>query len=142
MEYADIQNKDGNEITVSLPGTLSATATNYGVFYIANRPIEIMAISESHLVAGTDAGTVSLQIEKLTGTQSLDAGSTILKTPIDLKGAINTTIKYSGYKGLSDRQLEVGDRLALKDIGTLTSVGGVCVSIYFKYINNGGYRNA
>ena len=141
MEFADIQNKDGNEITVSLPGTLSATATNYGVFFIANRPIEITKIKEVHNTAGSDGSAVTLQIEKLTGTTALDSGSTILNTAFNLKGTANTVVSYQGYKDLTiNRQLVEGDRLALKDAGTLTNVAGVCVTIYYKYLGNGQYK--
>ena len=140
-DFIQLENKDGNEIMVSLPGALSATATNYGVFFIANRPIEIMKIQISHTTAGTNAGAVTLQIEKLTGTDALDGGTELLKTAYDLKGTANTVISYSGYAGLTDaRILKEGDRLALKDSGTLTDLAGVCVTIYYKYANNGHYR--
>lgn len=139
-DYRQLINKDGNEITVNLGGTLSATAANYGVFFIANRPIEIVKVKEVHSTAGSDGSAVTLQLEKLTGTTALDSGSTILNTAFDLKGTANTVVSYSGYKGLnSNRILREGDRLALKDAGTLTNVAGVCVSIYFKYANNGHY---
>ena len=140
-DFGQIDNKDGNEITVSLPGALSATATNYGVFFIANRPIEIMKVKEVHSTAGSHADAVTLQIEKLTGTEALDAGSEVLKTAFNLKGTANTVVSYSGYTGLTDtRILKEGDRLALKDTGTLTDLAGVCVTIYYKYANNGHYR--
>ncbi|NLG03893.1 MAG: hypothetical protein GX567_08725 [Clostridia bacterium] len=140
-DFIQLENKDGNEIMVSLPGALSATATNYGVFFIAQRPIEIVKIKESHTTAGSNAGVVTLQIEKLTGTEALDAGSGVLKTAFNLKGTANTVISYSGYAGLTDaRILKEGDRLALKDSGTLTDLAGVCVTIYYKYANNGHYR--
>lgn len=139
-QYQDIENKDGNEITVSLPGTLSATATNYGVFFIANRPIEITKIKEVHSTAGSDAGAVTLQIEKLTGTTALDSGSTLLATAFNLKGTANTVVSYEGTRLTSSRQLVEGDRLALKDAGTLTDLAGVCVTIYYKYLGQGHYR--
>jgi len=64
IKNQDIQSKDGNEITVHLAGTLAQTAANYGIFFIANRPIEIMKIKEVHTVAGNDAGAVTLQLDK------------------------------------------------------------------------------
>ena len=139
IKNQDIKNKDGNEITVSLPGTLSATATNYGVFFIASRPIEIMKIKEAHTTAGSDADAVTLQIEKLTGTTALDSGSTILTTAFNLKSTANTVVSYSGTGLTVNRQLVEGDRLALKDTGTLTNLQGVCVTIYYKYLGQGHY---
>ena len=138
--YRDLIEKDGNDITISLPGALAATSTNYGVFFIANRPIEIMKVQISHTTAGTNAGEVTLQIEKLIGTDALDGGTELLKTAYDLKGTINTVNSYRGYNQLvRDRVLKEGERLALKDSGTLTDVAGVCVTIYYKYANNGDY---
>jgi hypothetical protein len=139
IKNQDIQNKDGNEITVHLAGTLAQTAANYGVFFIANRPIEIMKIKEVHTVAGNDAGAVTLQIEKLTGTTALDSGSTILTTAFNLKSTANTVVSYEGQGLTTSRQLVENDRLALKDAGTLTNLEGVCVTIYYKYLGQGHY---
>ena len=140
VQFQDIENKDGNSITASLPGALSATAANYGVFFIASRPIEVMKVSEAHTTAGSDGGAVTLQIEKLTGTTALDSGSTILATAFDLKGTANTVVSYQGVGLTVNVQLREGDRLALKDTGTPTDVAGVCVTIYYKYLGQGHYR--
>jgi len=138
-DFKELINKDGNEITVSLPGTLSATATNYGVFYIVNRPIEIMKIKEVHSTAGTDAGGSSLQIEKLIGTASTGGGDNLLKVAFDLNGTSNTVLSRKGYELYNNRILKEGNRLSLRLYGTPTDVAGVCVTIYYKYASNGHY---
>ena len=140
MDNLEIQNKDGNEMTISLPGVQPQTASNYGIFYIANRPIEIRKIKEVHSVAGNDGSAVTLQVEKLTGTTALDSGSTLLTTAFNLKGTDNTVVSYEGRGLTSNRILKEGDRLALKDSGTLTNLQGVCVTIYYTYANCGHYR--
>ena len=114
----------------TLHGTSAATAANYDVIDNIPFPIQIIAIYESHTTAGTDGSAVTLNIEKLTGTQALDAGAILLSTAFDLKGTINTVNTGTLTSTRSDLILSKGDRLALKDSGTLTDVAGVCVTIY------------
>ncbi len=138
--YREIENKDGDYIFVSLPGTLSGTAGYYGVFFTANNPIEIISISEMHSTAGSDGSVVTLNIERLSGTEALNSGDEICIANFDLKGTVNTVILKESGRELKNRQLKTGDRLALKDTGTLTSVAGVCVTIYYKRLGKGHYE--
>ena len=114
-------------------GLDAATATNYGVFWIVPFECVITEVREVHQTLGTDSSAVTLQIEKLTGTQALDSGVACLSTAINLKGTINTvvtpgldnTIDASGPR----LSLVRGDRLAMDDAGTLTAVANVTVVI-------------
>ena len=54
-------------------GVDAATAGNYGVFWIAPFACVVSEIREVHQTAGSSADA-ALTIEKLTGTQALDAG--------------------------------------------------------------------
>lgn len=110
-------------------GTDAATAGNYGVFWIVPFECTITEIREVHQTAGTDAGAVSLQIEKLTGTQALDAGVACLSTAFNLKGTINTVNTGTLTATPADVRLSRGDRLAMDDSGTLTAVANVTVVI-------------
>lgn len=140
--FRDIIQKDPFVITVSIPGIQAATATNYGVIFTALYEMEIVEVSEVHQTKGTDGGAVSLQLEKLTGTQALDAGATILTTAIDLKGTINTVVYPALTMTKINRVLLRGHRLALKDAGTLTAVAGVQLTIRMIYRGQGVYRNS
>lgn len=119
-----------------------SSSSNYDVFFTAIYPCEVMFVSETHRVAGTDLGVVSLNMEKLTSGQALGAGVVLLQTGFDLKGAINSPVVKSGLD-LSlvshSRQLVQGDRLALKTTGTLTGVAGVQVTVYLKRLGKGDY---
>lgn len=124
-------------LTVSavLAGALPATAANYGVFFVAPFACEVVSVRESHETAGTDAGAVTLDIEKLTGTQAPDAGVAVLgATKINLKGTANTVQAPALTGTTADKQLAAGDRLCLKDAGTLTAVAGVAVTVELKRI--------
>jgi len=139
VEFQDIDNKDGFFITATLNDTAAATAANYGVLFTAlKRKYEVMVVGEIHGTAGTNAGAVTLQLEKLTGTTAKGSGSNILVTAFDLKGTINTLVKKEGVD-LTGKTLDVGDRLAWKTSGTLTSVANVHITVYLKPLGRGGY---
>lgn len=135
----EIDLKDGFIIKAQLVGTQPATAANYEVFFIAPKPCMVLEVREVHRVAGTGAGAVTLDIEKLTGTQALGAGVNVTIAAFDLKGTINTVVTKK-YSALQNRTLNAGDRLALKDTGTLTSCAGLTVILYLIYLDNGNYR--
>ena len=131
VDARDLLNKRGTLVMV-IAGTAAATATNYGVIFIAPWSCAVTEIRESHQTAGTDGGAVSLNIEKLTGTQALDGGTNMLSTAFDLKASINTVRTGTLTTVGSTLQLVRGDRLALADSGTLTAVAGVTVTIDLK----------
>lgn len=122
-------------INYTLPGTSGATAGNYGVFFIAPYPCLVTGFQEVHQTAGTDGGSVTLQLEKLTGTQAPDSGTVLLQTALDLKGTANTVqnglmvVSSNPTIQLTTTFLAKGDRLCLKDSGTLTSVANVTVVV-------------
>ncbi len=122
-------------VSITLDGAAAATAANYGPFFIAPFACEVVSVREAHTAAGTDAGAVTLDIEKLTGTQAPDSGVAVLgATKINLKGAANTVQAPALTSTTADKRLAAGDRLCLKDSGTLTAVAGVCVTVELKAI--------
>ena len=122
-------------VHVTLPGVSAATAANYGVVFMALRPCFVRDVYEFHTTAGSDGSAVTLNIEKLTGTQAPDAGSTVLSTAFNLKGTANTQQQGALVASRVTRTLSKGDRLCLKDVGTLTAVAGVLVVIEVEYIS-------
>ena len=113
------------------------------VFFTAQYPCEIIWASEVHTTAGSDGSAVTLQLEKLTGTQAPGAGTTLLAAAFNLKGTANTVVTKKGTDLTTTRTnllLDSGDRIALLYSGTLTDVAGVQVSISIKQRNKGHYR--
>ena len=51
----------------------SDASTDYGVFFIAPWAVELIGFFETHEEVATDGGAVTLQLEKLTPGQALDA---------------------------------------------------------------------
>lgn len=117
----------------TIVGTAAATATNYGVFLIVPIACLVTKIQEVHQTLGTDAGAVSLNIEKLTSGVALDSGSAELSTAFDLKASVNVVRTGTLTTTASVRTLARGDRLAMKDAGTLTAVANVTVSVELQF---------
>ena len=107
-------------------GADAATAGNYGVFWIAPFECTVTEVREVHQTAST-SGT--LQIEKLTRTQALDAGVNVLSATISLSATADTVVTGTLTATEADRLLARGNRLAMKDAGTLTSGANVTVVI-------------
>ena len=120
-------------VSHTIVGTAAATAANYGVFFIVPVACLITKIQEVHQTVGSDGGAVTLTIEKLTGTQALDAGASTLASTIDLKGTINTVVTPTLSATSTSRTLAAGDRLAMDDAGTLTAVANVTILIELQY---------
>ena len=125
FDWRLLKNRPAIVIRHILAGTSAATAGNYGVFFIAPFPCEVLSVREVHETAGADAGAVTLDIEKLTGTQALDGGVAVLSSTINLKGTANTVSTGTLTGTRANRLLALNNRLALKDSGTHTAVAGV-----------------
>ena len=120
-------------VSVQLKNAEPATAANYAPFFISDRSMIVVAVSEVHGTAGTDAGAVTLQIERLQGTEAPDAGDTLLASALSLKTTANT-VQYATLVGTDVIRLGRGDRLCLKDAGTLTSVANLIVTVYLRLL--------
>jgi len=140
LEFKDILNKDPFIIPFSIQGTGAATTANYGVICVMPFKCELIQVQESHEVLGTDGGAVTLQIERLQGTEAPAAGDDLLVTAINLKGTINTVVTPALTATKTNRIFNKGDRVALKDSGTLTAVAGISGSLVFVPIGQGHHR--
>ena len=120
-------------VSHTIIGADSATASNYGVFFIAPERCYVKSVMEVHQVAGTDGGSVGLNIEKLTDGVALGSGVEVLESDMSLKETANTT--QSGIINFirGNSSLQAGNRLAMKDTGTLTSVSNVTVLVEIIY---------
>ena len=116
-------------VPVALPGAAPATAGNFNAFWIAPFACRVVGIKESHAVAGSDGGAVTLVVEKLTGTTAPGSGVSQQSANIDLKGTANTVQSPALSATAADLALAIGDRLALKLTGTPTSLASVVVVV-------------
>lgn len=119
---------------VRLPGTSGATAANYGHCFIAVAPCFVRAVKEVHGTAGTDASSVTVTLEKLTGTTAPGSGSAMLATTFNMKGVANTVQTGTFDADRTKRTLSAGDRMALKLSGTPTALADVVIIIEVEYL--------
>ena len=129
-----IRNQIVTPITVVLNGTQAATSGNYGVFFV-NRIGKVMTMSEIvevHGTAGTDAGDVTLQIERLQNTESSGNGNDLLSIAFNLKGTANTIQNGDLVSDNSVLVIEPNDRLGLSLSGTPTNVDDLIVTVYLQ----------
>lgn len=113
----------------TIPGAQAATATNYGTFFIVPVKSVLTKFEEIHQTAGSDGSDVLLNLEKLSGTTAPNSGDEMLSEDLSLKATANTLQEGSITTDTADRTLEAGDRLCLKDTGTLTAVANVSVLV-------------
>jgi len=129
INWANLQDRK-YYIQVNLAGSTPATAANYGNVFIA--PFACV-LSSVRLVYTTASTSGTLQIEKLTGVQALDAGQTMLSATISMSATANTVYTGTLTNTIANTQLAIGDRIALKDAGTLTNLVGLCVILEITY---------
>src|SRR5216684_2033476 len=122
VSYANIVNRL-ETLHIVLPGTSAATAANYGMVFIAPYTAMFTGAFEVHGTKGTDGSAVTVQIEKLTGTQASGSGTVLLATGFDMKGTINT-VQTASLASIARNNfaLKKGDRLGLVLTGTPTAI--------------------
>ena len=106
--------------------------------FIATGPCEVVAVSEVHTVAGSDAGAVTLDVTKCDGTEAPASGVTVLNATFDLKSTANTVVDATLTATKANRKLVDGERLGINVTGTLTAVAGGVVTIRIKQLQTNG----
>lgn len=120
------------EVSINLASTAAATADNYGIFYIAPYPVEVVSVRERHETAGSDGSAVTLMVSKVPSGTAKGSATACLSAGINLKGTADTNASGSLHATAANYQLTTGDALALVPTGTLTAVDGVSVTVELK----------
>ena len=140
IDTRDTFQKDARIILHSLDGIQPATGANYGHFYTALRKEEVMEVSVVWQVKGSDGGAVTLDMERLQGTEALDTEDTLFASTVNLTGDANVVNFPALTETKANRVLSRGDRLALKDTGTLTALVGLQITVKLKPVGKGNYE--
>lgn len=122
-------------VSTVVQDTSAATAANYGVFFTAPFACELMEAWETHKTLGTNGSAVTLALEKLEAGEALGSGVDMLDSTFNLKGTINTPQRVRSTTTRVNRVLSPGERVALKDTGTLTDVAHVQVTLLFRVLS-------
>lgn len=116
-------------IVKEIQGTTAATAASYGKIFTAPYPMTVIGVTEVHTTAGSDAGAVTLGLERCQGTEASGAGDALLASDFNLKGTAETVQTGTLTATTANLTLQRGDRLNLVDTGVLTAVAGVQVTV-------------
>jgi hypothetical protein len=117
-------------VTHTLLGTLCQTSTNYGQFFVADRPYQITGIAECHGV-NSSSGTLSIFKTAPGGVDTLimnSAFSTASSATIPQFATLLTDT--TGIK----LTLQQGDRLRCGSGGTLTNLTDQIIIVYLRPI--------
>lgn len=120
-----------------VPDTQAIDSSDYGTFWIAPAPCTVVSAMEVHQAVATDGGTVTLQVQRLQGTEAAGAGDNLLITPFNLKGTANT-VQYGSLvltrdAGIGYTNLAKGERLCLTTTGVLTGLRTVTVVVTVQF---------
>lgn len=94
-------------------------------FFVAPRAVKVVGITLRPTVAGTDAGAVTVQVEKVPSGTAIGSGTDLMSATLNLKGTANTNQTGSLSATASALRLAAGDALGVDFTGTLTSATGV-----------------
>jgi hypothetical protein len=120
--------RDRQLLTVSYVAKANAEVVD-SAFFIAQRPWRVAAVREIHSTAGTDAGTLTAEVNKCTGTETPSTGTAVhTANEFNLKATVNT-VQVGTLATGSVLELAVGDRLAVDIVGVTTASAGVCISV-------------
>lgn len=112
-------------------GGAALAANSDSAFFVATRPVRVLAISEVHAVAAGGASVV--QVTKDTGTTAPGAGTDLLtnttNTGFDLAATANTVQVGALVATAGVTSLAVGDRLAVDYAQAVQSTVGVVISV-------------
>lgn len=107
--------------------------------YQANRDCVVSSVQAYWSTAGTDAGAVTLDVTKDTGTNAPGAGTSVLNATVNLKGAINTVNTPALTATAATLAMAAGDRLAFKLTGTPTALAGLVVVVWLQPVGGLAY---
>jgi len=101
---------------------ITAGEINNSAWFIADDAWTITSIEEAHPVAEATAETLTVAVQKMTGTQALTGGINITEAAFNLKGAANTVQTGTLSKTAGRTTLADGDRIGI--ICNMTKVQG------------------
>lgn len=121
----------GFTVAHQLPGATAATAANYGSFWIAPAKCVVDSITYSWS-ANSTSGTI--RVEKVPSGTAQGSGTNLDTGTVDMSTGANTNQSATLSSTAATLELAAGDRLALVDGGTLTSLTDFVVTVGLHWI--------
>lgn len=123
--YMGLQGVDadaGSFIFVS--GEYTASSVDKAIF-VAPRACRVVGVTLRVTAAGTDAGAVTLMLEKVPSGTAIGSGTDLLSATLNLKGTANTNQTGSLSTTAGALDIAAGQSIGIDFTGTLTSATGV-----------------
>lgn len=121
----------GFTVNAFLPGSTAATAANYGSFWVAPAKCVVDSIVVS-FSANSSSGTV--EVEKVPSGTAQGSGTNLQTATVSTASGANTNQTATLSTTAATVELAAGDRLALEDGGTLTSLTDLVVTVGLHWI--------
>ena len=121
----------GFTVTVVLPGATAETAANYGSFWVAPAKCVVDSITYS-FSANSSSGTV--EVEKVPSATAQGSGTNLQTATVSTASGANTNQAATLSATAATLELASGDRLALEDGGTLTSLTDLVCTVGLHWI--------
>ena len=121
----------GFVVSHALVGAEPATAANYGSFWIAPAKCVVDSITYS-FSANSSSGTV--EVEKVPSATAQGSGTNLQSSTVSTASGANTNQSATLSTTAATVELAAGDRLALEDSGTLTSLTDLVVTVGLHWI--------
>lgn len=146
----DIEQKDVHAISIDFVGSDStgvATSELERSVWAPHTDVEIVAITEIHWTSAVyAAGDCYMSLQKqASGSTSLGTSNQVVTGGIDLESTASTPVIYRGADlDPSNKILNFGDHLSVSIVNygsASTKPSGINFTIYYKYLNQGDYRN-
>lgn len=118
-------------VSHTLAGAAPATAANYGSFWIAPAKCVVDSITYS-FSANSSSGTV--EVEKVPSATAQGSGTNLQTATVSTASGANTNQAATLSSTAATLELAAGDRLALVDSGTLTSLTDLVVTVGLHWI--------
>jgi len=99
------------------------------VIFNCDAKMTVLAIESIHSVPSTPA--ITLQVERLSGTEAVEGGDDMLDPAFNLQGAANT---IQSEKEPTNASLVIGDRIAVYVSGNPTDLEGLHLTIKLSYV--------
>lgn len=121
----------GFTVTTALAGAAPQTAANYGSFWIAPAKCVVDSITYSWS-ANSSSGTV--EVEKVPSATAQGSGTNLQSATVSTASGANTNSAATLSTTAATLELAAGDRLALEDGGTLTSLTDLVCTVGLHWI--------
>ena len=118
-------------VSIVLPGATAATAANYGSFWVAPAKCVVDSITYNWS-ANSNSGTV--EVEKVPSATAQGSGTNLQTATVSTASGAATNSAATLSSTAATVELASGDRLALEDSGTLTSLTDLVCTVGLHWI--------